>query len=216
VSEFGSSIASLRRLLTEPVTQAPAPEVCEMCATPIPEQHPHLVQVAERRMMCACGPCAFLFDNPGAGGGEYRRVPDRYLSDPGFQLAADQWDALQIPVGLAFFLRNSARDEIVACYPGPAGATESELSMTAWASGVGASRLAAELAPDVEALLVRRATERDAPDVCLLVPIDACYRLVGLVRMHWKGFDGGAVARREIDAYFAELHELARPLLKGV
>jgi hypothetical protein len=206
-----SSIASLRKLLTEPVSQAPAPEVCEMCATPVPEQHPHLVHVVERRMLCACGPCGFLFDNPGAGGGEYRRVPDRYLSDPEFELAADQWEALQIPVGLAFFLRNSARNEIVACYPGPAGATESELSMTAWTSGVGSGRLAAELAPDVEALLVRR-----EPDECLLVPIDACYRLVGLVRMHWKGFDGGAVAWREIDAYFDELHELARPLPKGV
>ena len=36
----------------------------------------------ERRMVCACGPCGFLFDNPGAGGGSYRRVPDRYLVDP--------------------------------------------------------------------------------------------------------------------------------------
>ena len=35
-------------------------------------------------MLCACGPCGFLFDNPGAGGGGYRRVPDRYLVDPGF------------------------------------------------------------------------------------------------------------------------------------
>ncbi|GAA1263476.1 DUF5947 family protein [Pseudonocardia aurantiaca] len=215
-----TGLGSLRRLLAEPEARAPAPEVCELCATPVPEQHPHLVQVVDRRMLCACGPCAFLFDNPGAGGGEYRRVPDRYLSDPGFDLTAAQWEALQIPVGLAFFLRNSARDEIVACYPGPAGATESELSLTAWASGVGAGRLAAELAPDVEALLVRRqekggTDERSGPGGCLLVPIDACYRLVGLVRLHWKGFDGGAVAWREIDAFFAELHELARPLPQG-
>ena len=57
---------------------------------------------------------------------------------------------------MAFFLHNSARDAVVACYPSPAGATESELSLETWSTGVGASALAAELEPDVEALLVRR------------------------------------------------------------
>lgn len=181
-----------------------------MCATPVPAQHPHLVQVAERRMICACGPCGFLFSNPGAGGGGYKRVPDRYLDDPDFRLTDAQWDQLQIPVGMAFFLDNSAQGKIIACYPSPAGATESELGLEAWTAGVGGGRLAAELEPDVEALLVRR--DKDAGIECLLVPVDACYRLVGLVRMHWRGFDGGADAWREIDAYFASLRELARPL----
>nr|WP_239028438.1 DUF5947 family protein [Pseudonocardia acidicola] len=185
-----------------------------MCATPVPPEHPHLVQVAERRMMCVCGPCGFLFDNPGAGGGSYRRVPDRYLADPGFTLPDAQWDELQIPVGMAFFLHNSAQGSVVACYPSPAGATESELTLDAWSTGLGASRLAAELEPDVEALLVRR----DRPGggsgggECLLVPIDACYRLVGLVKLHWRGFDGGAEAWRAIDGLFTELGDRARVL----
>lgn len=189
-------MAGLRRFLAPP---QPAPERCELCATPVPAEHPHLVQVHERRLLCACGPCAFLFDHPGAGGGEHRRVPDRYLTDPGFTLTPAQWDALQIPVGMAFFLHNSARGAVVACYPSPAGATESELSFDSWADGVGASALARELAPDVEALLVRR-----DPQTCLLVPVDACYRLVGLVRLHWRGFDGGAQARSAIDGFFAD------------
>jgi hypothetical protein len=138
-------------------------------------------------------------------------VPDRYLSDPDFLLSDDQWDALQIPVGMAFFLRNSARDAVIACYPSPAGATESELSLDAWSEGVGASALAAELAPDVEALLVRRA-ETGGRQECLLVPIDVCYRLVGLVRLHWKGFDGGAQAWAAIDALFDEVRNRARTL----
>jgi uncharacterized protein DUF5947 len=187
-----------------------ASEVCELCATPVPAQHPHLVQVAERRMLCACGPCGFLFSNPGAGGGGYRRVPDRYLSDPGFRLTDTQWDALQIPVGMAFFLHNSAQQKVIACYPSPAGATESELTLDAWAAGIGAGRLADRLEPEVEALLVRR--ERTGTGECLLVPIDACYRLVGLVRMHWKGFDGGAEAWHEIDRFFDDLRERALPV----
>jgi hypothetical protein len=213
------TLSSLRRFLVAPQSQEPVREVCELCATPVPAQHPHLVQVEERRMICACGPCGFLFDNPGAGGGGYRRVPDRYLSDPAFRLTDAQWDALQIPVGMAFFLRNSAQDKVIACYPSPAGATESELGLEAWAAGVGGGRLAAELEPDVEALLVRRdkggGEAGRSGGECLLVPIDACYRLVGLVRLHWRGFDGGSDAWREIDGFFDALRANARQLPPG-
>jgi len=211
-----TSLSSLRRFLVDPVAQEPAQEVCELCATPVPPQHPHLVQVAERRMLCACGPCGFLFNNPGAGGGGYRRIPDRYLSDPDFTLTDSQWDELQIPVGMAFFLHNSSQGKMIACYPSPAGATESELELEAWNAGVGAGRLGAELEPDVEALLVRRdkagASGTTGKPECLLVPIDACYRLVGLVRLHWRGFDGGPEAWREIDAFFDALREAATPV----
>jgi hypothetical protein len=198
---------SLRRFLREP--PAPPQERCELCATPVPSEHPHLVEPAERRLLCACQACGFLFTEPGL---RYRRVPDRHLVDPGSALSDAQWDELQVPVGMAFFLVNSARGAVVACYPSPAGATESELPLDAWASGIGASRLASALEPDVEALLVRRGDAgRGGRAEALLVPIDACYRLVGLVRMHWKGFDGGAEAWAAIDAFFDELRERAVP-----
>jgi hypothetical protein len=47
---------------------------------------------------------------------------------------------------------------------------------------------------------------------CLLVPIDVCYELVGLVRTHWKGFDGGTEAWERIDGFFADLATRARDL----
>jgi hypothetical protein len=202
---------SLRRFLREPA--APPRERCELCATPVPAEHAHLVEPAERRLLCACPACALLFSEAGL---RYRRVPDRYLVDPGFALSDAQWDALQVPVGMAFFLHNSVRAAVVACYPSPAGATESELPLAAWADGVGASALAAQLQPDVEALLVRhRDAGRGGVSEALLVPIDACYRLVGLVRRHWKGFDGGAEAWAAIDAFFAELRERAGEVSAG-
>ncbi|MEQ3550058.1 DUF5947 family protein [Pseudonocardia nematodicida] len=187
-------MTGLRRFLdrTAPV---PVPERCELCATPVPGEHPHLVHVTERRLRCACGPCAFLFDNPGAGAGEYRRVPDRWLRDP----SATGVDALDVPVGVVFLMRSSASGRMLACYPGPAGATESELPPTAWESGPGRGPLADELADDVEALLVRR-----DPPTSLLVPIDACYRLAGIARRTWHGFDGGTEARDAIEAFFAD------------
>ena len=144
-------------------------------------------------------------------GTAYRTVPDRYRYDPEFTLDDAQWDALQIPVGMAFFLRNSLRDPVdgavVACYPSPAGATESELDLSEFVDGVGAGRLGAMLEPDVEALLVRHDATRSE---CLLVPVDACYRLVGLVRRHWRGFDGGAEAWTHIDRFFDDARARAR------
>jgi uncharacterized protein DUF5947 len=199
---------SLRRFLREPDgPQVPPQERCELCATPVAAEHPHLVEPAERRLLCACTPCGVLFSEPGL---RYRRVPDRYLYDTEFVLSDAQWDELQVPVGMAFFLVNSIRRAVVACYPSPAGATESELSLAAWADGVGTSALAGMMEPDVEALLVRRGDAgRGGQAEALLVPVDACYRLVGLVRLHWKGFDGGAEAWAAIDGFFAELREVA-------
>jgi hypothetical protein len=62
---------------------------------------------------------------------------------------------------------------------------------------------------DVEALLVRREGDRFE---CYLVPIDVCYELVGTVRMHWKGFDGGEEALKAIGEFFDRLRERSRPV----
>ena len=114
-------------------------------------------QLESRSLLCTCRPCYLLFTREGAGRGNYRAVPDRYLTDPDFELSDAQWDELQVPVAMAFFFYNSLLGRIVAQYPSPAGATESLLDLV----GVGRrsraqNPLAAALAPDVEALIVRR------------------------------------------------------------
>lgn len=206
--------AGLRQYLRPRAPAEPEPERCELCAATVLAEHPHLLDVGRRTLLCACRPCALLFaDRPReVSGTSYRTVPDRYRRDPDFALTDEQWDALQIPVGIAFFLRSSVRpDAVTACYPGPAGATESELELAEFDDGVGASRLAAVLETDVEALLVRHEAGHDSTECeCLLVPVDACYRLVGLVRRSWKGFDGGAEAWSAIDAFFTEIRHRAR------
>ena len=199
---------ALRRYL-RPAGSA-APERCELCATPVAVEHPHLVEPAQRRLLCACTACGVLFSDPGL---RYRRVPDRYLTDPGFVLSDAQWDRLQVPVGMAFFLINSVRGAVVACYPSPAGATESELPLEAWADGVGTSALAALLDPDAEALLVRRGDAgRGGRPEALLVPIDACYRLVGVIRARWRGFSGGSETWDELGRFFDGLDAAAEPV----
>jgi len=181
----------------------PAPgERCEMCADPIADEHQHVVNVVARQLMCVCRGCYLLFTEPGAEL-RYRAVPDRYLSLPGLNLDRRSWEAMQIPVGLAFFFRNSALDRFVAFYPGPAGACESELDMHAFADLTAGDTRIAAMADDIEALLVW-VTETAAPQ-CFLVPIDACYEFVGGLRMRWHGFDGGSQARDFIDEFFTRV-----------
>jgi hypothetical protein len=184
-------------------------ERCELCGTGIAAEHPHVVNLERRSLLCACRPCALLFTREGAGRGNYRTVPDRYLSDPRSALSEAQWDALQVPVGVAFFFVNSVLGRVVALYPGPAGATESLLDLGAWDGVTVANPLAAALQPDVEALIVRRDRRHDE---AYLVPIDVCYELVGRLRMHWSGFDGGPEARTDLESFFARVREQARPL----
>ena len=204
-------LAVLRRIrATRPAPRAE--ERCEMCAEPIPEQHQHVVDLASRGMMCTCRPCYLLFTAEGAEL-RYRAVPDRYLSFAGTVLDARQWDELEIPVGLAFFFVNSELGRTVAFYPGPAGATESELPLGAWDRVVAAQPVLRTLSPDVEALIVRmpdRTSARRGP-VAFLVPIDRCYELVGALRMVWRGFDGGQEARALLDGFFAAMAERSRP-----
>jgi len=182
-------------------------EACEMCAEPVGDGHSHVVNLDSRQILCTCRACWLLFTHQGAAGGRYRAVPDRYLHDPGFGLGEAQWEALQIPVRVAFFFNNSDLGRVVAFYPSPAGATESLLPLEAWAEVVAANPVMTDLAPDVEALLVRRAGQGFG---CFLVPIDACYELVGLVRMHWKGFDGGQEGWDAIDGFFDAVRERSR------
>ncbi|MFE4171298.1 DUF5947 family protein [Streptomyces sp. NPDC056909] len=190
-----------------------AEERCELCAEPLTGEHRHLVDSGKRSLICACAGCYLLFTRPGAGAGRFRAVPDRYLSDPDFTLDEESWNRLQIPVGLAFFFRNSELDRLAAFYPSPAGATESELDPATWREVLGSGRLAALLQPDTEALLVRRERGADGTGAgeCYLVPVDACYELVGRMRLHWQGFDGGAEARADLTDFFTRVRAKARP-----
>jgi hypothetical protein len=176
---------------------------------PIADEHQHVVNVAARQLMCTCRGCYLLFTDSQAQL-RYRAVPDRYLAFPDFALDRRAWSALQIPVGMAFFFRNSELGRTVAFYPGPAGATESELDLDAWNAISGADPRAGLMADDVEALLVRVPDTEDAQPQSYLVPIDACYEFVGRLRMLWRGFDGGQQAREFIDRFFAQVADKAK------
>ncbi len=198
----------LRRVLASAAPPSPPPEQpverCEMCAEPIAEWHGHVVNIESRALMCTCRPCALLFTQEGAAGGRFKTVPERYRYAANVPLAEATWDSIGIPVAMAFFFTNSAMAQTVAFYPSPAGATESLLSLEAWANLLAATPAMTDLKADVEALLVNKSANGFE---CFAVPIDACYQLVGLVRMYWKGFDGGEEAWTAINKFFDDLRE---------
>ena len=132
-------------------------------------------------------------------------VPRRVLRLDGFVISDGQWYLLGIPIGLAFFARQSKGDQskrqkIAAIYPSPAGSTESELAPDAWEELAEANPLLATLEADVETLLVNRTRgQRNY----YIAPIDRCYELVGIVRKHWRGLSGGAALWEAVDGFFA-------------
>lgn len=184
-----------------------AGERCDFCSTPLTPEHSHLIELAARRILCACRPCYIVFEPAGAAQGKYRPVPGRYVEVADFLVEDQIWDSLAIPIGLAFFFYNSLEKKMVAFYPSPAGATESLLPLDTWDEIARAYPLLASIEPDVEAIMIQR-----SPDLlrCFIVPIDAAYELVGIIRSTWKGFDGGEEAHQRIDEYFAKLAERSR------
>lgn len=200
------SAPDLRRFREAAPPRRPG-EHCELCDESLPEDHRHVVNLDTRNLLCTCTACNLLFTHEGAAGGKYRAIPDRFLYDASLELSERQWDELQIPVGMAFFFDNSSLGRFVAFYPSPAGATESLLPLETWQQVMEANPAFASIAPDVEALLVRR---MDGRFECYLAPIDASYELVGRVRRHWKGFDGGEEVWSEIASFFSTLRERSR------
>jgi hypothetical protein len=213
---MAGTLASSRlgRLAREGATEpAPPPasgeteERCELCGAPIGERHRHLLEPASRRLLCACRPCALLFDRDGAGAGRYRLVPERRLRLEAFAMSDADWEELRIPVDMAFFFRSSAAGRVVAFYPGPMGPVESQLELGAWRALEQANPVLAGMDEDVEALLVDRVGGARRH---WLVPVDDCYGLVGLIRTHWRGLSGGREVWERIDRYFDELDGRAR------
>jgi Family of unknown function (DUF5947) len=181
-----------------------------MCSRELASEHAHLLETTGRKLICACEACAILFS--GNQNLKFKRVPRdvRFLSD--FRLTEAQWDSLMIPIEMAFLFYSTPHGKVAAYYPSPAGPTESLLSLDTWNDVVQENLVLNELRSDVEALLVNRVgAARGVKPEYYVVPIDECYKLVGLIRMHWRGLSGGTEVWREVGNFFAELKSKAGP-----
>ena len=170
-----------------------------MCATPLVAEHQHLLELEKRRVMCACDPCAILFN--GNTRQHYRRIPRDVFRLGDFAMDDQEWESLLIPINLAYFVHDSTQGRVVAQYPSPGGAMESSLDLEYWNTIAERNPVLKKFEPDVEALLVNRIGEPRY----YRAPIDQCFRLVGLIRTRWHGLSGGTEVWQEIDRFFEQL-----------
>jgi hypothetical protein len=206
-----SAFAALRQF----ARKRAAAERCEMCGHELPGDHEHLVEPVHRKLVCACDACAILFE--AQSGTKYKRVPRRVLFLRDFQLTDSQWDGLMVPIEMAFFFKSTPQERVIALYPSPAGPTESLLSLDTWTDIEERNPVLKDMESDTTALLVNRVghVRGAAPAEYYLVPIDECYKLVGLIRTHWRGLSGGTEVWREIGSFFAALKKRANPATGG-
>jgi hypothetical protein len=178
-------------------------ERCDLCQTTVPSDHRHMLNLYERQIVCVCESCWALR----SGEPEFRPTGNRTLWLEDFELPEEIWAQFRIPIGLAFFMYSSVTSCIVALYPSPAGATESELHFETWERLTRMNPVLRDLEPDAEALIVNRMAD---PPAFAIAPIDRCYMLVGLVKASWEGISGGSGIERAIEGYFDELRTAAR------
>jgi hypothetical protein len=177
---------------------------CELCPIGLGENHRHLLDLEQRRIVCVCETCWSLR----SGDPEFRPPGSRVLWLAGLDLPDDLWAAFQIPIGLAFLMRSGLTGGVVAQYPSMVGATESELDLAAWDRLVRANPVLERLETDAEALLVNRLAD---PPQYAIAPIDRCYMLVGLIKANWEGISGGSAVPVVVAEFFDGLRAQAQP-----
>jgi hypothetical protein len=204
MSDNAQAIGVFRELRRFVRPRAPSGAQCELCGADIGDRHHHLLQLKTRQIACGCEACAILFSDHAAG--SYRRIPTDIRALPDFVMDDAQWEEFSIPINMAFFCRIGDSAEPAAFYPSPAGATEAHLGVHSWQHIVDQNPPLQRMASDVEALLVNRLSQ---PHEYFIVPIDECYRLIGLIRTQWRGFSGGKDVWESISGFFTSLRNLA-------
>lgn len=197
---FAGPVATLRRFAKKPTLG----ERCDFCSLPLAPEHRHLLELSVRKVVCVCAPCALRFEN--VEGGRFRLIPREARRLDGLKLEDALWEELAIPIRLAFVFFRTPPGKMTALYPSPAGVTESLLPLTAWPEITREHPILETLQPDVEALLVNQVAHANE---AFITPIDACFELAGLIRLHWRGFTGGEAVWREIERFFSTLRAKA-------
>ncbi|MBV9416166.1 MAG: hypothetical protein JO363_14385 [Solirubrobacterales bacterium] len=198
-----SGLRGLARATPRPPPKpSAAGEACDLCGVSLPEDHRHLLALSDRRIVCACEACWAMR----SGEGDYRPTGNRTLWLPGLDIPDDLWASFQIPIGLAFFMESTVTACVVAMYPSPGGATESELHFDSWKRMQQLNPVLVGLEADIEGLIVNRLAD---PPVYVIAPIDRCYALTGTIKAHWEGISGGPGVQIAVEHFFDQLQARA-------
>ncbi len=184
-------------------------EECELCAQTISVEHEHLLEPEARRVFCACCACAQqVVEEPREErkSARYLRVQRGAVRLAELDFDDAIWAELSIPVGLAFFTTRSRTGEVVATFPGRAGLIEAFVPLKAYSELERRFPVLKGIAPDVEALLVRRTLRHQD---YFRVSIDHCYELSGLLRGSDAPLSTPELA--VVQSFFAGLDDQADP-----
>ena len=192
-----AAAAPARRTPTSTATSA---------ASRIPADHRHLLHLVERRILCACETLLALR----GGDPDLRPTGTRTLWLDGLRAPRRGLGVVRDPDRARVLLRTRAPPaRVVALYPSPAGATESELDLDAWAraaqrrtrcSGARARRRGADRQPHG-----RAAPARDRADRRVLPAGRPDQGRTG------RGSPAAPGRERAIAAFFAELRAANGP-----
>ena len=180
-------------------------EHCDLCSLALPPEHQHLLEPNARKIICSCDACSILFSDKEKS--KFKRIPRESKLLLNFHLSDALWDELLIPINMAFFFFSSRENKFIALYPSPAGATESLLRLDSWNNVIQQNPALQQIKSDVEALLVNRIPKEAE---YFLVPIDECFKLVGLIRSKWKGLSGGNEVWQDIVKFFEALKQKSK------
>ena len=169
-----------------------------MCSVPIPADHRHLLHVEERRdrLHLRDLPRALRRRGRVPADGQPHRLARRARALGRALGVVPDPDRPRVLLPLEHGRADGDGGSSRSTRARPARPSASSTSAP-WEQLVAANPVLEGLEPDAEALIVNRlgAARQHA-----IVPIDECYRLVGLVRVSWEGISGGtahgdAVAR---------------------
>ena len=195
------ALAVLRRF-TQPVESHAR---CDLCSLTIEADHPHLLDPAERSLLCGCRACALLFSGHVAEGDarRYVRIEPRTERLPKLVIEEHEWSMLDLPVRLVFLCPSAVHARTFALYPNPAGVTEAHVSTDVWNQLVVAHPVLDTVRADVQAVII---DARAGQCTCYAVSIDVCHRLVGLLRsdmqprtLAWTSFERALLKLAEDD-----------------
>ena len=186
------------------VTGMPVAE-CELCARVLEGEQEQLLEPDARRVFRACLACAqLLAQEQRQLGARYLRVQRRAARLPQLYFDDVTWAELSVPVGLAFFTMRSRTGEVVATFPGRAGLIETFVPLKAWSDLERKFPALKDIAPEVEALLVRRTLRHQD---YFQVSIDHCYELSALLRSAEAPLSSPELGT--VQAFFERLDDVA-------
>ena len=200
-------ISSLRGLSRPPSPRrhgdGPDVEVCELCGTELPQNHRHLLQLTERRILCACATCwASALGRP-------RAAPDRAAASSGSRTSSCPRScgrSCRSRSGSPSSCARASPTRWSPCTRAPRAPPSPSSTCPPGRSSSELNPILTGIEPDAEALVVNRIAD---PHEFVIAPIDECYGLVGAIKVSWEGISGGPALEREVPAFFDEMRSAA-------